>query len=291
MSDSPQPAWREELVVDIKGGGADKHEIDADVVGNSLLSVSKLAAKTSYFVYGRDCNVSVKVKGGFRKGSFDYKVVFDFFGGLTPVAPQLVKALFQLLDLRKFLGGKKPKSTEKMGNDISVTNENGETKIFAPVIINMNNSAPISISLNGMYKPLDEGATNMTLRGATTFPSDATAAIEEEFSIVSQEKSLVLTTESGILSQDEQQKTLEVLTPHTDGKATSWRFYDLEDDTEYLANIEDPEFLESVRERRQSFFHGTKITATVRVTKKLVNERKRTERIITNVTVLPDEAA
>lgn len=291
MPNSPEPYWREELVVDIEGGEADRHELDAEVLGNSLLSLSKLAAKTSYFVYGKNCNVSVKIQGGFREGSFDFKVIFDFFGGFAPVAPQLVKALFQLLELRKFLGGKKPRSTEKMGNDISVINENGETHIFAPVIINMNNNASISTALNGMYQPLDGGATRMTVRGKIDYPSDGTPPIEAESSIDSTQKALVLTMESGIISQEEQQRNLEVLTPHTDGKATSWRFYDTEDDTEYLANIEDSEFLESVREGRQSFLHGTKIAATVRVTKRLVNERKRTERIVTNITVLPDEAA
>lgn len=291
MLDAELSTWREELAVNIEGGEADKHEIDAEVLGNSLLSFSKLATKTSYFIYGRDCNVSVKVKGGFQKGSFEYQLIFDFFGGILPVAPQVVKSFFQLLELRKFLGGKKAKLTERIGNDINVTNSNGDTKIFAPIIVNMNNNAPISIALNGAYHPLDEGASKMTLRGAISFPSDTTAPLEQTSSISSSEKSLVLTTDSGIISQEEIQRDLEVLTPHMDGKATNWRFYDPEDDIEYSANIEDLEFLESVREGRQSFLHGLKVDATVRITKKIVNERKRTERVVTNITVLQENDA
>lgn len=283
------PDWREELTVNIEGGIADQHELDAEVLGNSLLSLSKLAVKASSFVYGKECKVSVKVKGGFREGSFDYKLVFDFFGGLLPVVPELTKSLLKLIELKKFLNGEKPVSTEKHGSDIVITNANGDTKVVAPNIVVMNNSAPVTVNINGAYEPLQEGANRMTLKGAITFPGrDGQPALEEAATVGIEEKQAVLAKAPGILSQEDSQKILEVLTPHMDGKPENWRFYDLEDETEYSALVEDAAFLDEVREGRQMFQHGSKVNATVRVVKKLVNERKRTERTIMSLSALAD---
>lgn len=287
--------WREALVVNLEGGNADNHEIDAAVLGSSLLSLSTFVTKTSSMVYGKDCKVNVKVKGSFREGSFDYTVIMDFFGGIAPVVHEMSKAIFGYIDLLKFLKGEKPQKIEpvepqdqeqsNMDNSVKVTNSNGETKVYSPTVVAMNNHGTINVSFGGALGPLGEGAHTMTFKS----PVDSSDDSEGSASVTTEEKMNMLKLGSEIISFEETQRTLEVLTPHVDGKPIGWRFYDLDDEVEYYANIEDADFLENVRDHKLIFHHGSKISATVRVTKKLVKERKRTERALTNITVLPDE--
>lgn len=284
-----QPGWREEIAVTLEGGTADQHELDAEVLGKSLLSMSKLAVRASTFVYGKECKVSVKVKGGFREGSFDYKLIFDFFGAVLPVVPQLTSSIIQLIELKKFLGGEKAVSTNPQGQNIMITNTNGETRAFAPNIVVMNNSAPVTVAVNGAYGPLEEGTHSITLRGPVSFPAGGHPAIEESTTVDLEKKDVVLARTPGVLSQEDSHRVLEVLTPHMDGKAESWRFYDLEDETEFSARVEDSTFLDEVRDGRQKFRRGSRVSAMVHVVKKVINERKRTERTIMSMTSLPDE--
>lgn len=296
--------WREELVVNLEGGNADNHEIDAAVLGSSLLSLSTFVTKTSSIVYGKNCKANVKIKGAFREGSFDYTVIIDFFGRIAPVVHEMSKAIFGYIDLLKFLKGEKPQKIEpvepqerdqeqgNMDNSVNVTNSNGETRVFSPVVNAMHNHGTINISFSGALAPLGEGANIMTFKSPADPPADNSSDISEEStSITTEEKMNMLKLGPETISCEETQRTLEVLTPHVDGKPTGWRFYDLDDEAEYYANIEDADFLEHVREHKLIFHHGSKISATVRVTKKLVKERKRTERALTNITVLPDEEA
>lgn len=296
--------WREELVVNLEGGNADKHEIDAAVLGRSLQSLSSFVTRTSNIVYGKGCNVNVKIKGSFREGSFDYTIVMDFFTGFVPIIHDISKVIFDYIDLLKFIKGEKPQKIEpvksqkqkqdqeqfNMGNSINVTNSNGETKVFAPIVLFMCNNWPIKNSFDGILAPLGEGAEAMTFSSPAASSSGNSPNISEESaSITTEEKKNMLKPDSETISSDDIQRTLEVLTPHMDGKPKEWRFYDLDDEVEYYANIGDNDFLENVRERKLIFHHGSKISATVNVTKKLVKERKRTIRTLTNITVLPDE--
>lgn len=296
--------WREELIVNLEGGNADKHEIDAAVLGRSLQSLSSFVTKTNNIVYGKDCNVNVKIKGSFREGSFDYTIVMDFFVGIVPIFHDISKVIFGYIDLLKFLKGEKPQKIEpvkpqkqeqdqeqnNMNNSVNVTNSNGETRVFSPTIVAMNNSGPIKISFDEALAPLGEGAQTMTFRSPSASSSeDSPNVSQESASITTEEKKNMLKPDSEIISSDDIQRTLEVLTPHMDGKPKEWRFYDLDDEVEYYANIEDSDFLENVRERKLIFHYGSKISATVNVTKKLVKERKRTIRTLTNINILQDE--
>ncbi len=281
------PACREMLTINIEGGNADNHEISAEALGNSLVALSSFLTKASNIVYGKSCTVSVNVKGGFKEGSFEYQVIIDLFAGSVPLIPEMVKTVIGFWDLIKFLGGKKPEGAEPaqeqehMCNIVNITNSHGEIKPFPNSLVVMNNNASVNLSFNGLLNPLDHGACSMTLSN--------TEDDKQRTFITSEEKREFLTLSSEIISQEEIQRTLEVLTSHMDGKSTNWRFYDPEDDTEYSANIDDQEFLESVRDGRQSFQHGSKISATVCVTKKLVKERKRTERILSNIRAVSEE--
>ena len=298
---SNQHTWREELVVDLEGGNADNHEIDAAVLGSSLQSLSAFVTKASSIVYGKDCKVNVKVKGAFREGSFDYTVIMDFFGGIAPVACEMSKAILGYIDLLKFLKGEKPQKIEpvepqdpeqsNMDNSVTVTNSNGDAKVYSPTVVAMNNHGSINISFGGALAPLGKGADTMIFKSTIASSEDPSDVSKGTASITKEEKMNMLNLSPEIISCEETQRTLEVLTPHMDGKPTGWRFYDIEDATEYYANIEDSEFLENVRNHKLIFHHGSKISATVRITKKLVTERKRTERVLTNITVLPDEEA
>ena len=294
--------WREELVVNLEGDNADNHEIDAAVLGSSLLSLSTFVTKTSSIVYGKDCKANVKIKGAFREGSFDYTIVIDFIGGIAPVIYEMSKIIFDYIEFLKFLKGEKPQNIapegyqyqdySNMDGRIYVTNSNGETRVFSPVVNAMHNHGIINISFGGALAPLGEGANIMTFKSPADPSADNSSDISEEStSITTEEKMNMLKLGPETISCEEVQRTLEVITPHMDGKPTGWRFYDIDEKSRYCANIDDTDFLENVKEHKLLFHHGSKISATVRITKKLVKERKRTERVLTNITVLPDEKA
>lgn len=272
--------WREEMVINLQGGVADEHELDASVLGESLLGLVKLAEKTNA-VINRDAKVSVKVKGGFNQGSFDYTVALDFFGGIMPAVPQVVEIIKQAIELRSFLGGEKPVKTEAEGRNYSrVENNSGNTLVVQNSAIYINSSPPVEKAFQKFFKPFENGISTFAL-GAPGV---------EGVTVESNQKDLFLESKRATVDTEDSLKILEVLTAQMDGKPKGWRFYDVDDSAEFSAGIADFGFLEAVNAGVYGFLRGKHVSAVVRTEKKRIDGRNKTERTIIQITPLEEGA-
>ena len=101
--------------------------------------------------------------------------------------------------------------------------------------------------------------------------------------VETEEKSMLTPAVEDQIEEQVSERELEILASQNDGKALGWRFYDLEDDVEFTASIGDEHFLSDVMEKRYSFQNGDRIRAKLSETKRFVNQRKRTNRVILKV--------
>lgn len=137
MPEVSSPVVSEQLEINIAFEQPDRHSIDASVLAESLRGLDQLAQRANSIVNRRDVVLSVKILGGFHEGSFDYKAILDFFGGVLPVALQLVETIKQVIEYRVFLRGKPPASQESdlESGGIRVTNGDGEVNIYKNSVV------------------------------------------------------------------------------------------------------------------------------------------------------------
>lgn len=107
------------------GPALDNHEMDAKDLGLALLSICALIESSSKEIYGKDCKTNVKIKAGFKPGSFeiDFGIAQSHLQNLLGLmnsnsingALNLITVIgfggsgaVGLMQVLKFLGGKKP---------------------------------------------------------------------------------------------------------------------------------------------------------------------------------------
>lgn len=276
-------SWREKLTVNIRGGMADDHEISAEVLASSLLGLHQLAQRANTTINGKDTQLSVKIKGGFVEGSFEYQAVFDFFGAVLPIVPQVVETIKQVIEFKQFLGGEPPTKLEREpgGQSSIVENNSGNVAVFQNNTIVIGDSATATQAMIKFFKPFDNGAGQIEISGGK--PSQPPAIVTE------QEKNVFLKPSSDIYKEDDRERVLEVLTAQMDGRPEGWRFYDVEDDATFSAGLADHNFLLAVNQGKYGFLRGRHAAATVRTVKQKVDGRMKTTRTILSITPLNDE--
>lgn len=275
--------WREEMMVKIEGGVADHHEVDAETLGNSLLGIKQLAERTNTTINGKDCLISVKIKGGFVEGSFEYKLVLDFFGSILPVVPQVVETIKQVIQLKSFLAGESPVKIEREpGSQVSsIENNNGNIAVFQNTTIMIADTSTATRALKRFFSPFESGANRVEVSGGQDLKS--IASVDEE------EKNFFLNPPSDVYDVIDKEKVLEVLTAQMDGKADGWRFFDVEDETIFSAGVADQAFLSAVNAGKYGFLRGRHASATIRITRQKIDARMRTTRTIISVVPLTDK--
>ena len=276
-------SWREEMTINIDGGMARQHEIDAETLGNSLLGLKQLAERTNSTINGSKCKVSVKVKGGFVEGSFEYKVALDFFGAIVPAIPHVVESIKQVIQFKQFLGGSSPNKVEREpgGQTSRVENNSGNVAIFQNSTIVIAETAAATKALKRFFTPLDSGADSVTLSGGQE-PEAVTTVTDED-------KETFLNPPSDVYNIDDRERILEVLTAQMDGKADGWRFFDVDEEVEFSAGIADHNFLSAVNGGAYGFLRHKHAAATVRTVKQKVDGRMKTTRTIISITPLTEE--
>ena len=280
---SENVSWREEISINIEGGTADEHEIHVDVLMESLTGLQQLVNRTSTYLYGRDTNVSIKIKGGFIEGSFDYKAVLDFFGSLLPAAQGIADIIMKTIEYKKFTEGKNPaeKIPQGDGQNIMVTNNTGNTIVMPNSVLVIAESTQADSALNKLFSPLRNGAKKVEVGDANPQTPPAIVTKEEQDKIFPAEDTAPTFTDKPCI--------VEILTAQMDGRPTGWRFYDVEDETEFAAGVADGLFLADVNEGRYAVLRHKHAHALMRIEKQKINFRNRTIRTILTLTPMSDE--
>lgn len=270
---------REEFILSYGGPAVRNHEMDVEILAESLLSFKSLAERTNAALNGKNVSVSVKVKGSFQQGSLTAQMIVEYVGMALPVIPQVVQTIRELVELRLFLKGCPPKAVEKAGDgSMNITNSEGGTQIFHGPVYNISGNATIVSDLGKVMRPLDKGVDEVKfiVPGKDGKQPEVTIATKEE-------KEALIPSVDDFVEESTRRCELEVLTPNTDGEPRSWRFYDPENEVTFQATVADAEFLQQVALGMYTFRHGDMVTVDMRTIKKTITQRKRTERIIMDV--------
>lgn len=98
--------------------------------------------------------------------------------------------------------------------------------------------------------------------------------------ITKQDREFFRQEEGIVLTDNEAEVILDIISPMMNGSGKGWRFSEGEDGIEFTANVEDDEFLEKVKSRDIKFENGTAVRAIVRTV------QRRSIRTVTDRTIV-----
>ncbi len=252
------------------------HEMELEKLANSLLAFKTTIEQANVLANGKNSLISIKVKGGFQEGSLLTDIVVDYIGPIVPVCTDILKNVTQVLALKKMLKGDPPQQETPIGDSlIQITNSEGTTINVNTLVVQMHNSAPVSTSIGKIADGLGEGVTSI---GVETGPNP-----EDQVTLLEGDKAALQPSVEDQVEEHVRVCDLEILTSQNDGKQAGWRFYDEENDVEFIASVADNNFLTDVSDRKYNFQHGDRIKVNLKETKKFINSRKRTTRTVLEV--------
>ena len=277
----------ETFSIEFDGKAFDDHEIPAAALAQSLLAVDGLAKRAAEVIYGKGADAEVRVKAGFKPGSFimdliaacknDPVTAVAVSSGVAGTAVGVIAAIKGVIRLSKFLRGKKAGVKPDSSNPemSQVANEAGQVSQFNNCVVNMYMQSRTQSLLSRATQALDqEGVDSITI-----FDNSP----DSEREVISKADREFFRREEGIvLTDNEAEVILEVIRPMTKGAPKGWGFSEGEDGVEFVASIEDEDFLNKVRSREVSFENGTAIRAILRTTQ-VKTIRTRTDRVIVEV--------
>ena len=265
----------EVFFIEFNGPAFEHHNIPAAALAQSLLALDGLARRSAEAAYGKDADIKVNVKGSFRLGSFIVDMLVEH-GPLIATGAGAVTILTGIVGLGKWAFGKKVREVQRLENGrVHVENETGEVAVYNQCTVNIYNSARTRDQLSRLTQTLDmEGVESISI-GGNGDGSQTESISREERRFFRREDGLVLT-------DNETESVLEVISPMLNGAPEGWRFSEGEDGMEFTATVEDEDFLAAVRNRKIPLVNGTALRAVVRtVQRKKV--RTSTSRTIVEV--------
>ena len=258
-------------------------EFDAlkmDTAVAMMRSIQALSQSIAY-EFGEAYQVEVRIPE-IRKGSFEIETVWSLglvMGGMdissilqdaATTAKVVAPFVKEALNLKKFLGGKKPRSISSVDGDdnvVTIANSDGDFR-NANVTINnfvLNNPVFNGPAFNNGIKALEDDTETTSLslldgNTAETFERDSFKALGHRF-----DKELVDGEEE--LQPKRVRKKLVVVTPVIvkPKRQKAWEFQYLDDGGKIEAHIEDEEFLDRAQHKGHSFSTGTTLDVALRI--------------------------
>ncbi|MBE6441543.1 MAG: hypothetical protein E7022_04305 [Desulfovibrio desulfuricans] len=284
-SDSIQ---QEAFSISFNGPAFDGHDIPAAALAQSLLALDGLSRRAAETAYGKSAAIDVKVKAGFRPGSFLIDLIIEHPAETVCVGAGAVTILTGVIGLARWAFGKKVSVQQPAqdGAHVTVKNEAGATCVVLQGVVGMYASSRTQTQLSRLTQTLDmEGAESITVKGSSE--NNETQEIpRNDRKFFKQEEGLVIT-------DNEREVLLEVVGAMLNGSPVGWRFAESDDsDTslEFSANVEDENFLAEVKSGQHNFASGTTMLVTLRTVQRKV-VRTHTERTVVEVkTVYTPEA-
>lgn len=278
---------KETFSIQFSGKAFDDYEIPATALAQSLLALDGLAKRSAEALYGNDSNPEIKVKAGFRQGSFivdliatcqeDPVVAVGVAGGVVTAGSGVVAILKGIIKLGKFCFGKKVETADEPDTQgmVTVVNQIGKVNQFNAAVINIYNQDRTRSQISRLTQTLDQaGAESIRI---STGDDDDTAEVIDK-----QDREFFRYEEGIVLTDNENEVILEVVSPMLDGSSKGWKFSEGDDGIEFTASVEDEAFLSKVKSREIKFENGTAVRAIVRTVQRK-NIRTVTERSIEEV--------
>ena len=287
MGMNTERIMNETFSIEFDGVAFDAHEIPAAALAQSLLALDGLAKRAAEAVYGKEVEAEIRVKAGFKQGSFILDLIaacrndpvqaVSVASGLVGIGAAVVPTIKGVIRLCKFARGKKivAQDDDSKTGLTQVTNESGQVSYFNNCVVNMYNQSRTQSLMSRMTQTLDqEGVSSISIFDEST---------EGDREVISKEERPFFRHEEGIvLTDNEAEVLLEVVGPMTNGTPKGWKFSEGESGIEFYANVDDEEFHEDVKTRKIKLDNGTAILAVLRTIQRK-NIRTITDRTIVEV--------
>lgn len=234
--------------------------------------ILNLAQRVAEFIYGKGSGVSIATSTDCRFDIYTEKVKMDVTyesaptensilvtGSRLSCADVVLAVVKGVIRLGKFCSARKATVRLEWNaqGQVKVTNPSGQIQYFDPAIIKFYNQNLNHLSISALTEPLDlEEVDSIRI---CTGDDDKTAVV-----IGKQDRPFLRCHKGKILSENESELFLEVITAMLDGSADGWRFSEGQGGHEFTATVEDTAFLKKVKNRDFSFLYGSVIYAVVR---------------------------
>lgn len=252
---SEQHTTREHFSIAFEGPDIGQCSFSASILAQSLLALDWLARSAAEAVYGKNSETDIHVTGRSSPGSFSVDMVVRHDAPIAAGACA-VAILGEVMALGKWARGKKVREVRKEENGrILVENTLGERLALNQPTVTVWCSTRTLDQLSRLTQLLDmDGADSVRFIADMSKPQVIT---REDRAYFRQEEGLVLT-------DNEAETILEIVGPKLNGSPRGWTFSEGEDGMEFVADVEDEDFLAAVRDRKIVLENGTSIRALVR---------------------------
>ncbi len=260
------------LEVVFEGPAVKSGTIDARLFADSLIGYSEIFARTNAMVNGETSEATVLVQSEFKAGSFiaglelvqnvaeqarHLITAHPFFDatGLAALIGFISKnreaIRDSLLDLYKWLKGKKPDKAVQVGNNVEVTLGQNK-KTVASVVYNLYGDSAIRAALGRVTSPLRQAAID---RISVKQDGLEQAVIEKSEAEYFEPEPLQLESDSSRM--EGQRETVLIVSKLSFVEGTMWSF--IEKGATLVAKIEDEDFWEKVHQHKFTFGEGDRL--------------------------------
>jgi hypothetical protein len=277
------------LEVVFEGPAVKAGMIDARLLGDSLMGYSEVFTRSNAIVNGEVSEAAVLVQSDFKPGSFGASL--QFVQNIVEHATQLITAhqflnatelavaigfiwknreavKESLLDLYKWLRGKKPDNVVQVGNNVEITFGQNK-KTVTNVVFNLYSDAAIRAGLGRLTSPLRQSAIDRI-----TVKQDGTdqATIEKSEAEYFEPEPMQLESDSAPMEGERDAILIVAKLSFTEG--STWTFF--ERGATVVARIEDEAFWQQVHQHNVTFGEGDKLR--VRLSWKIERKKKLTQK-------------
>ncbi len=267
------------------------HQIDANVLINSLIHTTSIIQEVNrYLDTGKKIEIKIKAleKGSFLIHLELLETTFDSIKSLftkenAELAAAIVTILVGLIEVKRFLKGRKPKSIESKDEKTTIINEKGDVLIIENATFNIYENSPIikdALSQNFDAINNDPSITGFEITDKAEKPI---IRIErEEFTDLSLKSEEILNDERII----KEAATLNIVRLSFE-ESLKWEFY--YKGNKVSAKIKDPNFYELIN-KGESFAKGDILEVELQINQKwdesvntFVNKSYQINRIIRHI--------
>lgn len=260
----------ENFSIEFEGPAFEQHKIYASALAQSLLALDGLARRSAQEAYGKNAEIEINVKGGFRAGSFIIEMMIQHEKSFTGTS-SAVTIIGGVFHLGKWAFGKEIKEVEKFDNGKAcVKNIIGDTYILNQCVINVYKCARTLDQLSRVTQTLDSDGAN-----SIKFNSDKVNEV-----ITKHERLYFRQGDGLVLTDNETESILEIVGPKLNGAPEEWTFSEGEGGVEFIADVADEEFLNNVKDRKIKMENGVSIRAVVRTVQRKKIRIRTTRKII-----------
>jgi hypothetical protein len=274
------------LEIVFEGSGVQAGTINARLLASALSGCSDIFTRSNQIVNGEASEAVVLVQSDFKRGSFiiDVRLVqevveharhlitahpFLSAGSLAGIIGFISKNKDSLIELFKWLKGKKPDKVAPAGNNNFEITFGQNKKIVGAPVLNLYGDSAIRTALEKMTSPLREEAID---RIAVKQDGMEQIAIEKSEVAFFQTEGLQL--ESDNSPTEGERDTVLVVSKLSFTERTTWTFF--ERGAIVIAKIDDEQFWADVHQHKLTFGEGDSLR--VRLYWKIEKKRKLTQK-------------